>query len=134
MPFSVASASALPKAISPSFGRSSDPSSRSTPGPNASTSLARPGVPGSTTARAALSASRTTAPSAASRFETSLLPAPIPPVSPTRSILPPSLRSWLPCATGLIVTASPIRSEFPPRPNVLAQPPSTASTARLPPR
>jgi hypothetical protein len=50
--------------------------------PNAATTLASPGVPGSTTSRAILSASITTAPLAASRFDTSLLPDPIPPVSP----------------------------------------------------
>jgi len=45
--------------------------------------------PGSTTALAALSPSRTTAPSAASRSATALFPDPIPPVSPTRSTLAP---------------------------------------------
>ena len=55
---------------------------RRTPRPRA----ASPGVPGSTTSRAILSASITTAPRAASRRDTSLLPDPMPPVSPTFSM------------------------------------------------
>ena len=68
---------AQPGPVQPAVGRS-------TSGPNAATTSASPGVPGSTTSLAMASASITTAPCAASRRETSLLPAPIPPVRPTR--------------------------------------------------
>src|SRR5712691_2540802 len=83
--FSVARRSASSKTISPSLPRSRLPSPSSTPGPNAATTSASPGVPGATTSLAMASASITTAPCAARRRETSLLPAPIPPVRPTRS-------------------------------------------------
>ena len=65
-------------------GRSRAPSSVRISGPNASTTAARPGVPGSTTSRASASESITTAPSSASILETVLLPDATPPVSPTR--------------------------------------------------
>ena len=81
-PSAASSANTMPA----SFARSSDPSAASTPAPKAAVIAASPGVPGSTTARAALSASRTTAPSSASRADTVLFPEPIPPVSPTRSM------------------------------------------------
>ena len=51
--------------------------------PNAATTSASPSVPGATTSRASASASMITAPSSASRAETALLPAPMPPVRPT---------------------------------------------------
>src|SRR5437762_279165 len=65
--------------------RSSRPSGARMPSPNRSTSFFSAGCPGSTTARATWSASTITAPRAASRSATVDLPAPIPPVSPTRS-------------------------------------------------
>src|SRR6201996_6409539 len=73
------------KTIWPSRSRFSVPSGPRTSWPKARTSRLSPGVPGSTTARAAMSASMSTAPRAASRLDTSLLPDPMPPVSPTRS-------------------------------------------------
>src|ERR1700743_1305061 len=91
MSLSFPSATWSENTIPASFERSSDPSARSTPCPKVSAIRARPGVPGSTTARAALSPSSTTAPSAASRSATALFPDPIPPVSPTRSMTLPSL-------------------------------------------
>src|SRR5579875_449415 len=78
------------KTSRPSRSRSSAPSAPSTPGPKAAAMRASPGVPGATTSLAATSASMMTAPRAASRRATSLLPDPIPPVSPTRSIPGPS--------------------------------------------
>ena len=65
-------------------GRSRVPSSASTSSPKASTTAARPGVPGSTTSRASRSASTTTAPRSVRTFATVLLPDATPPVSPTR--------------------------------------------------
>ena len=65
--------------------RASRPSASRMPSPNRSTSFWSAGCPGSTTARATWSASTMTAPRAASSSETVDLPAPIPPVSPTRS-------------------------------------------------
>src|SRR5579859_3921077 len=83
--FSLASEPGSAKTISPSLGRSREPSAARIPGPKISTTFARPGVPGATTSLATASASMITAPRAASRADTSLLPAPIPPVSPTFS-------------------------------------------------
>src|SRR5512132_235219 len=65
--------------------RASRPSASRMPSPNRSTSFCSAGCPGSTTARATWSASTITAPRPASSSETVDLPAPIPPVSPTRS-------------------------------------------------
>src|SRR3989440_5989836 len=64
--------------------RSSRPSGSRMLSPNRSTSFFSAGRPGSTTARATWSASMMTAPRAASSSATVDLPAPIPPVSPTR--------------------------------------------------
>src|ERR1700722_621288 len=85
MPFSLARAAGSPNTISPSRDRSRDPSGRITSGPKASATCASPGVPGSTTTRAPRSPSMITAPCAASRLATSLLPDAMPPVSPTRN-------------------------------------------------
>src|SRR6266545_2927545 len=71
------------KTIRPSAGRSSAPSGPSTSDPNAATTSASPSVPGATASRASRSESITTAPSSARRAATTLLPAPMPPVSPT---------------------------------------------------
>src|SRR6266496_1192531 len=72
--------------IEASRARSNRPSAPRTPGPNSASTACRPRPPGSTTSRAMASASTTTAPCRASRPATALLPAPIPPVSPTFSI------------------------------------------------
>ena len=85
MPFSAAREAGSANTIAPSRSRSRAPSGPSTPAPKASATRASPGVPGATTARAATSASMITAPWAASRRDTSLLPDPMPPVSPARS-------------------------------------------------
>src|SRR4051794_22611778 len=86
IPLRRARASGSSKTIRATASRSSDPSAARTVSPNASTTCCSPGVPGATTSRATASASTTTAPSAASRRATSLLPEPMPPVSPTTSI------------------------------------------------
>ncbi len=83
--FSAASRSGSANTIFPTFSRSMAPSGSSTSTPNSATTAARPGVPGSTTSRAILSASMIIAPRSSSRADTSLLPDPIPPVSPTFS-------------------------------------------------
>src|SRR3954454_22029752 len=78
-------ASASLKTMDATLSRSSAPSERSTSGPNSCTTLASPGVPTATTSCAAWSASTSTAPSATNRRDASLLPEPMPPVSPTRN-------------------------------------------------
>src|SRR5690606_11195411 len=80
------------------------------------TTRASPSVPGATTSRATRSASMTTAPCPASRRATSLLPAPIPPVSPTLSTGPVNRTAAVRGATGAQTTCgdraeSPHRSE-----------------------
>src|SRR5262245_34342802 len=70
----------------PSPSRSREPSGRRISRPKASTSLARSGVPGAWSSWTIASASITTAPSAASRRATLVLPLPIPPVSPTTRV------------------------------------------------
>ena len=84
--FSAASLPGSEKTSEPSFGRSRAPSGVRTSAPNSSTIAASPGVPGSTTSRAILSASISTAPYETSSRDTSLLPAPNPPVRPTFSM------------------------------------------------
>ena len=86
IPLSFLRASSSRKALAANAGRSSDPSGRRMSPPNASTSAARPSVPGSTTSRAMTSPSTMTAPHFAKVAETADLPAPMPPVSPMRSI------------------------------------------------
>src|SRR4051794_4288109 len=73
------------KTIAATLSRSSVPSDRRTSAPNSSLTLASPGVPAATTSCAAWSASTSTAPSATNRRDASLLPEPMPPVSPTRN-------------------------------------------------
>jgi hypothetical protein len=68
--------------MAPRRGRSSRPSPSRISGPNASTTAARPGVPGSTTSRAIASASTSTAPSSARRVATRDFPEAMPPVNP----------------------------------------------------
>ena len=85
MAFSFARRPGSAKTSWPRRSRSRRPSGRITSGPNTAAIWPSPGVPGSTTSRAATSASTIAAPCAASRRDTSLLPEPIPPVSPTRS-------------------------------------------------
>src|SRR5690348_13744681 len=63
--------------------RASEPSASSTSGPNTNSISVSAGSPGSTTARAATSASYTFTPSVSNRRVTSLLPAATPPVSAT---------------------------------------------------
>ena len=77
--------SSVTNARAASAARSSAPSGRRISGPNASTSAASAGVPGSTTSRAIASASTMTAPRSTSIRATVDLPDPIPPVSPTMS-------------------------------------------------
>src|SRR3954466_10294393 len=79
------SASGSLKTIDATCSRFSVPSGFRTSSPNSATTRARPGVPAATTSCAAWSASTSTAPSATNRRDASLLPEPIPPVSPTRS-------------------------------------------------
>src|SRR5690625_2834082 len=67
-------------------GRSSAPSGVSTSSPNRRTTSTRPPEPGSTTSCASTSASTITAPQRRSAALTVDLPAPIPPVRPTRSM------------------------------------------------
>src|SRR6266508_3093071 len=78
-------AASSPKTRAATAGRSSDPSGVITSSPNSLRTSASPSVPRATTSRANWSASITTAPSSASRLATTLLPAPIPPVSPITS-------------------------------------------------
>ena len=73
--------------IDASAPRSRDPSDRRTPVPNSSTTAASPSVPGATTSRASRSESTTTAPRAASRPDTVDLPAPMPPVTATVTVM-----------------------------------------------
>ena len=66
------------------LARSSVPSAARMPGPKRSTMAARTGWPGSCSSRVMASASMITAPRSASSLDTVDLPAPMPPVSPTR--------------------------------------------------
>src|SRR5690606_34974984 len=92
MELGAASFSWSAKTIEPSRARSRLPSSARTSSPKVSTTAASPGVPGATTSRAMRSASISTAPRSTSSRDTSLLPAPMPPVRPTDSMtVPPPL-------------------------------------------
>src|SRR5271166_197506 len=86
MLLSVARVSALVNALAANAGRFNAPSGSRMSSPNASTSAASPSVPGSTTSRAITSPSTTTPPHCENVVETADLPAPMPPVSPIRSI------------------------------------------------
>src|SRR5271165_5516110 len=86
MLLSVARVSSLVNALAANAGRFNAPSGSRMSSPNASTSAASPSVPGSTTSRAITSPSTTTPPHCENVVETADLPAPMPPVSPIRSI------------------------------------------------
>src|SRR5271170_4712981 len=88
MPFSVWRFSSSLKAIVANAGRLSEPSSDRIRSPNASTSLASPSVPGSTTSREITSPSTTTPPSSLNVEDTVDFPAPIPPDRPMRNTAP----------------------------------------------
>lgn len=88
MPSSAASDAGSPKTTRPRAGRSRAPSGPKTRSPKRSRICSSAGSPGSTTSRAILSASTTTAPSSASLADTVDFPDPIPPVSPMRSMSP----------------------------------------------
>ncbi len=74
------------KALAANAGRSSAPSGSRMSSPNASTSAASPSVPGSTTSREMTSPSTMIPPHSENVADTADLPAPMPPVSPMRSI------------------------------------------------
>src|SRR5699024_1303465 len=74
------------KASAAKAARSREPSGPTMSSPNSATSIASPGVPGSTTSRAIASASTITAPDSSSTAVTVDFPAPIPPVRPTISM------------------------------------------------
>ena len=75
-----------PNTSRPIAGRSRSPSGVSRPGPNSSTTAARPGVPARTTSRARASASMTTAPSSREDLRHGALARRDPPVSPIRTM------------------------------------------------
>ena len=88
MPFSVWRFSSSLKAIVANAGRLSEPSSDRIRSPKASTSLASPSVPGSTTSREITSPSTTIPPSSLNVEDTVDFPAPIPPDRPMRNTAP----------------------------------------------
>src|SRR5690606_36518425 len=87
--FSLARCASSEKTIAAKAVRFSDPSGSSTSSPKVSLIAPSPGVPGSTTWRASLSASMTTAPRAASFAATADFPEATAPVSPTCNMSPP---------------------------------------------